>query len=141
MRSTLFVIVFCFISGLTWAQSPAQYAGGRPEMLKFLAKNTRYPTASQEANAQGIIRALFTVGTDGVIQEAKANGEDASLSEEVLRVVQTMPKWQAAKDKSGKLILSTHELVFAFVIDSKSSAVAKIPGAEKADVVVTAYRD
>lgn len=141
MRSILLVIVFCFVSSFIWAQKPAQYVGGRSEMLKFLAKNTRYPTASQEVNAQGIIRALFTVGTDGVIQEAKANGENSNLSEEVLRVVQTMPKWQAAKDKKGQPIISTQELVFAFVIDSKSSAVAKIPEAEKADVVVTAYRD
>ncbi|MDQ1087648.1 MULTISPECIES: energy transducer TonB [unclassified Siphonobacter] len=141
MRSIVFVFVLGFLSFITQAQSPAHYAGGRSEMLKFLAKNTRYPTASQEENAQGIVRASFTVGKDGIIQEAKANGENSGLSEEVLRVIQTMPKWQAAKDKNGQPIISTHELVFAFVIDSKNAAITRLPEAEKADLVVTTYRD
>ncbi len=68
--------------------------------MKFLAQNVKYPTDAQKAGKQGRVIAQFVVTTDGSVADVKIiRGIDASLDEEAVRVIKSMPKWKPGTQK------------------------------------------
>ena len=85
-------------------EEQAQYPGGMAECMKFLSKNIKYPTISQENGVQGRVIVQFVVNRDGSIVDAKVmRGVDPYLDKEALRVVGLMPKWKPGKQR-GKAV-------------------------------------
>jgi TonB family protein len=71
--------------------------GGEHDMLMFITRNIRYPTAAMRAGKQGVVLLSFTAKADGVIEDIKVlNSLGKDLDRESIRVVKLMPKWKPA---------------------------------------------
>ena len=85
-------------------EEAASFPGGIGECMKWLGKNIKYPTISQENGVQGRVIVQFVVNRDGTIVDAKVvRGVDPYLDKEALRVVNMMPKWTPGKQR-GKAV-------------------------------------
>ena len=81
-----------------------EFPGGMGECMKWLGKNIKYPTISQENGVQGRVIVQFVINRDGSIVDAKVvRGVDPYLDKEALRVVNAMPKWNPGKQR-GKAV-------------------------------------
>ena len=85
-------------------EEPASFPGGMGECMKWLGKNIKYPTISQENGVQGRVIVQFVINRDGSIVDAKVvRGVDPYLDKEALRVISSMPKWKPGKQR-GKAV-------------------------------------
>lgn len=67
------------------------FKGGETEMLKYLAKNIRYPKESQETGNQGLVVISFVVSRDGSLSDFEVlKSVDEATDAEALRVVKSM---------------------------------------------------
>ena len=81
-----------------------EFPGGMSECMKFLGKNIKYPTISQENGVQGRVIVQFVVNRDGsIVDPVVVRGVDPYLDKEALRVISTMPKWKPGKQR-GKAV-------------------------------------
>ncbi len=74
------------------------YPGGEAAMLKFLAKNIKYPIEAQQNKIEGLSVITFVVdqnGGLGTFRVLKALGY--GTDQEAIRVLQRMPKWIPGK--------------------------------------------
>ena len=95
-------------------EEPASFPGGIGECMKWLGKNIKYPTISQENGVQGRVIIQFVVNKDGSIVDAQvARGVDPYLDKEALRVVGQMPKWKPGKQR-GKEVRVKYTLPVMF---------------------------
>jgi protein TonB len=77
-----------------------EFPGGMAECMKFLGKNIKYPTISQENGVQGKVIVQFVVNKDGsVVDPVVVRSVDPYLDKEALRVINTMPKWKPGKQR------------------------------------------
>ena len=77
-----------------------EFPGGELALRTYIAKAIVYPTVAQENGIQGKVFVTFVVNKDGSVSNAKiARGVDASLDQEALRVVSTLPKWKPGKQR------------------------------------------
>ena len=91
-----------------------EFPGGMGECMKWLSKNMKYPTISQENGVQGRVIVQFVVNRDGSIVDATvARGVDPYLDKEALRVVGLMPKWKPGKQR-GKAVRVKYTLPVMF---------------------------
>ena len=91
-----------------------EFPGGMAECMKWLGKNMKYPTISQENGVQGRVIVQFVVNRDGSIVDATvARGVDPYLDKEALRVVGQMPKWKPGKQR-GKAVRVKYTLPVMF---------------------------
>lgn len=90
------------------------FPGGSEALYKWLTNNLHYPEAAKKQKVQGRVVVRFVVETDGSITDAKAvNSPNQLLSEEALRVVKFMPRWEPGKIK-GKPVRSHFLLPITF---------------------------
>ena len=81
-----------------------EFPGGMGECMKFLGKNIKYPTISQENGVQGRVIVQFVVNRDGsIVDPVVVRGVDPYLDKEALRVIAMMPKWKPGKQR-GKAV-------------------------------------
>ena len=81
-----------------------EFPGGMGECMKWLSKNIKYPTISQENGVQGRVIVQFVVTKEGNIEEpVVANGVDPYLDAEALRVIKAMPKWKPGKQRGKEV--------------------------------------
>ena len=64
-----------------------KFPGGDAELLKFIAKNVKYPQESQNKGEQGRVICSFVVTKDVI------RGISPALDQEAVRVLQMMPRW------------------------------------------------
>ena len=82
-----------------YVKEEPSFPGGEGALRDFISKNLRYPIFAKEKGIQGRVQVSFIVEKDGsltdfVITESK----DPSLDKEVIRVLQSMPKWNPGKN-------------------------------------------
>ena len=78
-----------------------EFPGGMGECMKFLGKNIKYPTISQENGVQGRVIVQFVVNRDGsIVDPVVVRGVDPYLDKEALRVIKMMPKWTPGKQRN-----------------------------------------
>ena len=78
-----------------------EFPGGMAECLKFLGKNIKYPTISQENGVQGKVIVQFVVNRDGsIVDPVVVRSVDPYLDKEALRVIKMMPKWKPGKQRN-----------------------------------------
>ena len=98
----------------TVVEEMPSFPGGMGECMKWLSKNIKYPTISQENGVQGRVIIQFVVNKDGSIVDAQvARGVDPYLDKEALRVVGQMPKWKPGKQR-GKEVRVKYTLPVMF---------------------------
>ncbi|TDE11584.1 M56 family metallopeptidase [Dyadobacter psychrotolerans] len=78
-------------------EKQAEFPGGVDEMMKYLARNIKYPTQASRANVTGTIFISFTVNEYGNVRKPEIiKGLGFGLDDEATRVVWNMPKWSPA---------------------------------------------
>jgi TonB family protein len=77
------------------AEVPPSFPGGPVELLKYLAKNVKYPQQAREKGFEGIVKVKFFIDTDGTVKNPTIikDGVGGGAAQEALRVVNSMPKW------------------------------------------------
>ena len=103
-----------------------EFPGGIDSMFAFLNRNIRYPQAAIEKNIEGKVYVQFVVEQDGSItnahilrdivygsKEADELAAELGCGAEVIRVVNTMPKWKPAV-QHGWIVRSNYTLPVGF---------------------------
>lgn len=81
-----------------------QFPGGEAELMRYLGQNVRYPQLAREMGISGRVYARFVVNKDGSIGDVTIlRGIHPSCDNEVIRVLQGMPKWSPGKQR-GKAV-------------------------------------
>lgn len=76
------------------------YPGGVNELLKYLAKNVKYPAESVEKKEEGRVSLTFIVNKDGTLSDFKVvKSVTPALDAEAIRVAKSMPNWTPGKHK------------------------------------------
>ena len=106
-------------------KNPA-FPGGNKAMVAYLQKSIKYPEKARKAQLQGIMYVGFIVNEDGTISNIEIKKTkyeivkiddktkkvtitptekptDKSLETEAMRVVKTMPKWEAGESAGKKV--------------------------------------
>lgn len=96
------------------AEEMPEFPGGMPEMMKFIADNLIYPKEAAEKGIQGRVTVRFVIEKDGSVSGAKViRGVDLLLDKEAIRVIKSMPKWEAGKQKGQKVrVYFTMPIIF-----------------------------
>jgi TonB family protein len=97
------------------------YAGGPDELANFLKDNLKYPEDARDKNIEGTVFVDFVINANGKVREVVASdvvGEDVSysLKEEAVRVVSTMPGWQAGT-QHGKSVDVSFSIPITFELN------------------------
>lgn len=78
------------------------FPGGRKALLKYIAKEIKYPEKAKENGIEGRVFIRFIVNKDGNIEDAYIiRGIDELIDKEALKVIENMPKWKPGM-QSGK---------------------------------------
>ncbi|TAJ13563.1 energy transducer TonB [Marinilabiliaceae bacterium JC017] len=93
-----------------------EFPGGEAALRKYIAQSVKYPVIAQENGIQGRVYVSFVVNTKGGVEQVKiARGVDPNLDKEAIRVVMSMPKWKAGKQR-GKAVKVSYTVPINFVL-------------------------
>lgn len=74
------------------------FPGGQCELIRFINRIRRYPSAAYYDGVQGRVLVSFVVNTDGTLSHVRVvRGVEESLDQEALRVVGQMPAWKPGR--------------------------------------------
>lgn len=104
----------------TVVEQMPQFPGGDDALIKYLAKNIKYPEIAKDAGTQGTVYLTFVVDSDGNISKEQVlrslSGAGAKdCANEALRVVKSMPKWSPGK-QNGKAVPVQYNLPVKFTL-------------------------
>lgn len=72
-----------------------EFVGGTDALYRFMGENIRYPEQAKKDGIEGMVYVRFVVEVDGSVTEAEVvRGIGGGCDEEVLRVINAMPKWK-----------------------------------------------
>lgn len=81
-----------------------EFPGGETELLKYMARNVKYPAESIKNKEEGSLSLSFIINKDGSLSDIKVvKSLTPLLDAEAVRVVKNMPKWTPGKLK-GKVV-------------------------------------
>lgn len=90
------------------------YPGDMDAFWTFLMKNLHYPESAEADSIEGRVIVQFVVEKDGSLSNFDiVQSPDDRLSEEALRVLHLMPRWQPAQQK-GRNVRSRYKVPFMF---------------------------
>jgi protein TonB len=88
----------------TIVEQAPEYIGGYQEMMKYIAKNTKYPSLPRRIGIEGSVFISFVVNVDGSIADVQTiKGIHADCDKEAMRVISKMPAWKPGK-QNGKAV-------------------------------------
>ena len=92
----------------------ASYPGDMETFWTFLMKNLHYPEGAEADSVQGRVIVRFVVEKDGSLTNYEIlHSPDDRLTDEALRVLRMMPRWQPAKN-NGRPVRSRYVVPVAF---------------------------
>ena len=91
-----------------------QFPGGPAELLKYIAKNLKYPVIAQENGIQGKVILRFVVNAQGHVENVKVlRSLDPYCDKEAIRVVKSLPQWIPGKQNGRNVpVYYTCPIVF-----------------------------
>jgi len=100
---------------VSFIEQPPQFPGGEAALMHYLGKNIKYPAEAEKRKAEGTVFVQMIVTPTGELTEVKVLGKspDATLADEAVRVVKSMPKWKPGK-KDGQLVSVRYNLPIRF---------------------------
>lgn len=102
----------------TVVEKMPSFPGGDAELLKYIAKNIKYPKESQDNGEQGRVICSFIVGRDGSVNNPEVlRGVTPLLNEEAVRVINTMPRWNPGMQR-GKAVAVKYTVPITFRLKS-----------------------
>lgn len=94
-----------------------EFKGGQDALMGYLASELRYPAIAIKNGIQGRVLVEFIVKATGEISDvALLKGVDPSLDKEALRIVQSMPPWNPARQRNIPVDV-IYTLPIEFVLD------------------------
>jgi TonB family protein len=79
-----------------------EFPGGQNAMMRFIYDNLRYPIEAMTQGIQGRVTVVFTIKSDGNVDNVKTHkSADPLLDAEAERVVKAMPAWTPGKHKGS----------------------------------------
>ena len=91
-----------------------KFPGGQEGLMRYLAKNIKYPTMAQQNKEQGKVLVQIVIGKDGNVSNIKIlAGASAWLDAEAIRVVRGMPKWEPGK-QNGQAVAVEYTFPITF---------------------------
>lgn len=94
-------------------QQPA-FRGGETALMEFIKNNLRFPEELQETYRQERVILSFNIEKDGSITDIEVmRSPHEAMSNEAIRVVKLMPKWQPGKLR-GKATRTKYVLPISF---------------------------
>ncbi|MFD2514873.1 TonB family protein [Pontibacter locisalis] len=101
----------------TYVEQMPQFEGGETEMLKYLAKNIRYPKDAQEDGVEGLVVVSFTVEDDGALKDIEVlKSLSESIDTEAVRVVEKMSDRWSPGMQNGKPVRVKYTLPVRFAL-------------------------
>jgi protein TonB len=92
------------------------YPGGEQEMYRFISQNIEYPRMAKESGISGRVFVTFVVEKDGSVTDVKVlRGIGGGCDEEAIRVIKSMPKWKAGKQR-GKAVRVQYRMPIKFTL-------------------------
>jgi protein TonB len=124
----IFTLIICFYSSLliyaqydpneviSVVEKMPEFKGGQEKLREFLAANIKYPESARVNGISGTVYITFVVEGDGEISNVKAlRGLGGGLTEEAIRVVSLMPKWEPGR-QNGKRVRVQFTLPLKFTL-------------------------
>ncbi len=100
----------------TVVESMPEFPGGETKLYRYLRQNIEYPQIANESGIQGRVFVTFVVEKDGSITDVQVlRGIGGGCDEEAVRVVKSMPKWKAGKQR-GKPVRVQYNLPIKFTL-------------------------
>jgi protein TonB len=100
---------------ITVEQQP-EFPGGLSEMMKFVNKHIKYPSAARRMSIAGTVFISFVVNADGTIDQIETiKGIYADCDKEAMRVIGKMPAWKPGK-QNGKAVKVRFVLPIKFAL-------------------------
>ena len=79
-----------------------EYPGGSEAMYKWIADNTIYPAEAVKAKIEGKVIVEFVISETGSVEDPKIKkGVTASLDNEALRLIRSMPRWEPGYNRGN----------------------------------------
>jgi len=92
------------------------FPGGDQEMYRFIGKNIEYPRMAKESGISGRVFVTFVVEKDGRVTDvAILRGIGGGCDEEAIRVIKSMPKWNAGMQR-GKPVRVQFRMPIKFTL-------------------------
>ena len=99
------------------AETMPQFPGGPNALMKYLSENTKYPESAKANKIEGRVFVSFVIEKDGSITNAEVmRGIDKECDAEAVRVVSSMPKWQAGT-QNGEAVRCRFTAPFIFKLN------------------------
>ena len=96
-----------------------EYPGGMSELMKYVARNIKYPADALREKTQGRVIVQFIVGKDGYTSDFKVmKSVSPSLDAEAIRVLANMPKWTPGMQR-GKTVAVKYTVPVTFKLDNQ----------------------
>lgn len=96
-----------------------EFPGGNAELMKFLAKNIKYPAAAKQNGEQGRVIVSFVVGKDGKLRDVEVKkGISPALDAEAVRVIKAMPTWKPGRQR-GMAVDCKYNIPISFSLESE----------------------
>ena len=91
-----------------------KFPGGQEGLMRYLAKNIKYPVMAQQNKEQGKVLVQIIIEKDGNVSNIKIlKGASAWLDAEAIRVVRGMPKWEPGK-QNGQAVAVEYTFPITF---------------------------
>jgi TonB family protein len=131
---SLFFILIISILYANGQSSPTQpylfvdqkptFPEGEQALQEYLARNIRYPTEALENSIEGTVVLQFVVDADGSISAIKTMRDlVGGCTEEAIRVVKSMPKWNAGM-KDGNAVPTWVNLPVTFKLATSPTTIS-----------------
>lgn len=103
-----------------------EYPGGMESMMRYLAKNIKYPREAQKAKTQGRVIAQFIVNTDGSTSDYQVvRSVSPELDAEAIRVLSQMPTWTPGYQR-GKAVRVKYTVPVTFRLTNSRPALSRM---------------
>jgi periplasmic protein TonB len=91
-----------------------EFPGGTKALVAYLRDNVRYPKEAAKAKVTGRVFGSFVIDTVGCISQVSIlKGIGYGCDEEVMRVIEKMPRWIPGRE-SGRLVRVKYNLPVSF---------------------------
>ena len=102
-----------------------EYPGGMSELMKYIARNIKYPADALREKTQGRVIVQFIVGTDGYTSDFKVmKSVSPSLDAEAIRVLANMPRWTPGMQR-GETVPVKFTVPVTFKLDNQDKAASQ----------------
>ncbi|WP_437371177.1 TonB family protein [Maribacter litoralis] len=91
------------------------------KIQKHISKHFNYPKAARDANIEGRVSTMFTISSEGTIENIKMRGPDKLLEDEVERIIKRLPKMTPGK-QSGKPVNVPFSIPVQFKLQEDSDS-------------------